>query len=106
LNQIQLTCLLFAPFIDGGAGLERFLRHCHPGMLVAIPDLHRAMQGLHAPEQVVKWMTDVSGLPLRLIVRLYAMGPFRLSAPDQVESPSLDDHGAAAQPPADRSAKG
>lgn len=106
LNQIQLTCLLFAPFIDGGAGLERFLRHCHPGMLVAIPDLHRAMQGLHAPEQVVKWMTDVSGLPLRLIVRLYAMGPFRLAASDQTTAPSLDDHDAAAQPPADRSAKG
>ena len=70
-------CLLFAPFNDAGAGLERFLRTCHPGMLVAMPDLHRAMQGLHAPEQVLQWMTDVSGLPLRLICRLYAMGAVR-----------------------------
>ncbi|UFP97403.1 hypothetical protein [Pseudomonas fitomaticsae] len=77
LNETQLVCLLFAPFIDAGAGLERFLRTCHPGMLVAMPDLHRAMQGLHAPEQVLQWMTDVSGLPLRLICRLYAMGAVR-----------------------------
>jgi hypothetical protein len=44
-------------------------------MLVALPDLHRAMQGLHASEQVTKWMVDVSGLPVKLIARLYAMGP-------------------------------
>jgi hypothetical protein len=43
-------------------------------MLVALPDLHRAMQGLHA-EQVLQWMTDVSGLPIRLIGHLYAMEP-------------------------------
>ena len=77
---------MFAPFIDSGAGLERFLRHCHPGMLVALPDLHRAMQGLHAPEQVLKWMTDVSGLPVRLIVRLYAMGAISLPAPSEAAS--------------------
>jgi ABC-type phosphate transport system auxiliary subunit len=66
---------LFSPFIEQGAGLERFLRSCHPGMLVAMPDLHRAMQGLHGPEQVLQWMIDVSGLPVRLIGRLYAMQP-------------------------------
>ncbi|WP_367253308.1 hypothetical protein [Pseudomonas sp. stari2] len=73
LNESQLVCLLFAPFIDHAAGLEHFLRTCHPGMLVAMPELHRAMQGLHAPEQVLQWMVDVSGLPVRLISRLYAM---------------------------------
>jgi hypothetical protein len=78
LNESQLVCLLFAPFINAGAGLERFLRTCHPGMLVAMPDLHRAMQGLHAPEQVLQWMTDVSGMPLRLICRLYAMDAIRM----------------------------
>ncbi|WDR35566.1 hypothetical protein NN484_24235 [Pseudomonas serboccidentalis] len=75
LNEAQWVCLLFTPFIEHGAGLERFLRSCHPGMLVAMPDLHRAMQGLHGPEQVLQWMTDVSGLPVRLIARLYAMEP-------------------------------
>jgi hypothetical protein len=75
LGEIQVACLMFAPFINKGSGLERFLRHCHPGMLVALPVLHRAMQGLHASEQVMKWMVDVSGLPVKLIARLYAMGP-------------------------------
>ena len=45
LSEAQLVCLLFAPFVEKGATLERFLRQCHPGMLVAMPDLHRAMQG-------------------------------------------------------------
>ena len=102
LNDIQLMCLLFAPFVDSGAGLERFLRNCHPGMLVALPDLHRAMQGLHAPEQVLKWMTDVSGLPVKLIVRLYSMGPVRLLACG--DSPTAGEAGA--EPTNDRSAEG
>jgi hypothetical protein len=75
LTEAQLVCLLFAPFVDGGAGLERFLRSCHPGMLVAMPELHKAMQGHQAPEQVVQWMIDVSGLPVSLIGTLYRMEP-------------------------------
>lgn len=78
ISETQLTCLLFSPFIAQGAGIERFLRKCHPGMLVALPDLHRAMQGSSAPEQVMKWMTDVSGLPVKLITRLYAMGSIHM----------------------------
>ena len=73
LTEAQLICLLFAPFVDRGAGLERFLRSCHPGMLVAMPDLHMAMQGHQAPEQVLQWMVDVSGLPVSLIGKLYRM---------------------------------
>lgn len=75
LSEAQLVCLLFAPFVDSGAGLERFLRQCHPGMLVAMPDLHRALQGSPVSEQITQWMVDVSGLPVDLIGRLYRMGP-------------------------------
>ncbi len=102
LSESQMVCVLFAPFIDGGAGLERFLRTCHPGMLVAMPDLHRAMQGLHAPEQVQQWMTDVSGLPVRLIARLYAMGPIRMD--QQTTTPVAAPDTQAGR--ADRSAEG
>ncbi|UQS16398.1 hypothetical protein [Pseudomonas sp. HS6] len=102
LNEAQLICLLFAPFIEGGAGLERFLRTCHPGMLVATPDLHRAMQGLHAPEQVQQWMTDVSGLPVRLISRLYAMGSIQATEPAPLASDPVDREVAVD----DRSAEG
>ncbi|MFJ2478755.1 hypothetical protein ACIOWE_00590 [Pseudomonas sp. NPDC087598] len=106
LNEIQLVCLMFAPFIDAGAGLERFLRNCHPGMLVAMPDLHRAMQGLHASDQVLKWMTDVSGLPVKLIVRLYAMGPIRIPAPGEPASQTASPGEAGTGAPVDRSAEG
>lgn len=75
LSEAQLICLLFAPFVERGATLEVFLRKCHPGMLVAMPDLHRAMQGHPVPEQIAHWMVDVSGLPVNLIGRLYRMAP-------------------------------
>jgi hypothetical protein len=81
LNEAQLVCLLFAPFVDNGASLEHFLRQCHPGMLVALPELHRAMQGKPAPEQVLQWMVDVSGLPVSLIGTLYRMGPVASGGP-------------------------
>jgi hypothetical protein len=41
--------------------LERFLRQCHPGMLVAVPELYRAMQGYQVADQIMQWMVDVSG---------------------------------------------
>ncbi|KAF2395115.1 hypothetical protein [Pseudomonas frederiksbergensis] len=94
LTEAQLICLLFAPFVDGGAGLERFLRSCHPGMLVAMPDLHKAMQGHQVPEQVVQWMVDVSGLPVSLIGTLYRMGSVTVQEEICVEDPQDDDAGA------------
>ncbi|WP_085726321.1 hypothetical protein [Pseudomonas sp. R37(2017)] len=73
LSEAQLVCLLYSPFINKGAELERFLRQCHPGMLVAMPELHRAMQGHPVAEQIMQWMVDVSGLPVALIGQLYRM---------------------------------
>lgn len=75
LSEAQMVCLLFAPFGDNGANLERFLRQCHPGMLVAIPELHRALEGQPVADQIMQWMVDVSGLPVSLIGLLYRMGP-------------------------------
>jgi len=75
LNEAQWVCLLFAPFIGQGASLERFLRQCHPGMLVAMPELHRAMQGHPVAEQILQWIVDVSGLPVSLVGNLYRMQP-------------------------------
>jgi len=72
LSETQLISLLFAPFVDAGAGLEAFLRACHPGMLVALADLHRALSGHSAPDQVVQWLVDVSGLSLKGLQNLYA----------------------------------
>jgi hypothetical protein len=88
LSEAQLVCLLFAPFVEKGATLERFLRECHPGMLVAMPDLHRAMQGHPVAEQIMQWMVDVSGLPVSLIGKLYGMGPVTWNEVRVVESTS------------------
>jgi hypothetical protein len=71
LNEAQLVCLLFAPFVDKGAQLEAFLRRCHPGMLVALSDLHKVLSGQPAPDQVVQWLVDVSGLSLNGLQNLY-----------------------------------
>jgi hypothetical protein len=71
LNESQLVCLLFSPFVDEGRGLESFLRRCHPGMLVALPDLHRALQGSGAPDQVLQWLADISGMSLASAQSLY-----------------------------------
>jgi hypothetical protein len=71
LGEAQLVCMLFSPFVDEGRELEGFLRRCHPGMLVALPDLHKAMQGGSAPEQVLQWLTDISGLSIQGLQNLY-----------------------------------
>ncbi|NWA04201.1 hypothetical protein [Pseudomonas gingeri] len=71
LREEQLICLLFAPFVNQGRGLELFLRHCHPGMLVALPELHRALSAQPSSEQVEQWLKDVSGLTLELLQDLY-----------------------------------
>jgi hypothetical protein len=72
LNETQLVCMLFAPFVDNGKQLEHFLRSCHPGMLVALSELHKAMSGQPAPEQVIQWLLEVSGLTLKGLENLYA----------------------------------
>lgn len=71
LDESQLICLLFTPFVNEGRDLETFLRRCHPGMLVALPDLHKALQGLPAPDQALQWLVDISGLTLSGLQSLY-----------------------------------
>ncbi|MGH8376693.1 MAG: hypothetical protein ACRER6_15700, partial [Pseudomonas sp.] len=89
LSEVQLVCLLFSPFIEKGAGLEPFLRQCHPGMLVAMPELHKAMQGHPVAEQIMQWMMDVSGLPVSLIGLLYRMERTPASAGEVSEAAAL-----------------
>ncbi|WP_092253582.1 hypothetical protein [Pseudomonas sp. NFACC13-1] len=83
LSETQLVCMLFAPFVGQGAGLEHFLRCCHPGMLVAMPDLHKAMQGAAVADQIAQWMIDVSGLPIDILGKLYRAS---VTVPEQPEA--------------------
>lgn len=84
LSEAQLVCMLFSPFVDQGAGLEAFLRRCHPGMLVALADLHRALAGQNAPEQVLLWLVEISALSLPGLQRLYARQPVDFADPTSI----------------------
>lgn len=71
LEQTQLACLLYRPFANQGAGLERFLQCRHADMLVALPYLHRALQGRSCPDAVKDWIVNTSGLPLAQLRMVY-----------------------------------
>lgn len=71
LDENQLNCLICSPFIRHGERLESFLRQCHPGMLVALPELHKALQGKPVAEMLAQWAIDISGLPINLLQHLY-----------------------------------
>jgi hypothetical protein len=75
LDETQLTCLLFSPFVHHGERLEGYLRQCHPGMLVALPELHKVLQGNGSAEMLQQWVTDTSGLPMPLLQHLYRKRP-------------------------------
>lgn len=71
INQIQQVCLLFSPFARQGKNLERFLQCRHADMLVALPYLHRALQGKPCPDAVKNWLVNTSGLPLGQLRVIY-----------------------------------
>lgn len=90
LDETQLTCLLFSPFIHHGERLEGYLRQCHPGMLVALPELHKVLQGKPSAEMLQQWVMDTSGLPIALLQHLYRKRP-QVS----VKGPMRDDRATA-----------
>ncbi|MEC4561931.1 hypothetical protein [Pseudomonas inefficax] len=74
INQIQQVCLLFSPFARQGKNLERFLQCWHVDMLVALPYLHRALQGKPCPDAVKNWLVNTSGLSLGQLRLIYGGG--------------------------------
>ena len=71
LTEKQLICLLHAPFAGHGAGLVSFIECYHPGMLVAMPYLHRALLGKTCPDGVLHWLVEASGLSLVQLRAVY-----------------------------------
>ncbi|MEW9901780.1 hypothetical protein [Pseudomonas putida] len=72
LDEAQLACLLFSPFSGRGKKLADFVHACHPRMRVALPYLHKALQGKPCPETIKHWLVDVSGLSLMQLQAIYA----------------------------------
>ncbi|PRA27944.1 hypothetical protein [Pseudomonas poae] len=83
LDETQLICMLFSPFIQHGERLEGYLRQCHPGMLVALPELHKVLQGKASSDMLQQWLVDASGLSMPLLQHLYRKRPL---VPDDVLS--------------------
>ncbi|WDY55757.1 hypothetical protein [Pseudomonas sp. PSKL.D1] len=71
IEQTQLVCMLYSPFADQGRGLERFLQCRHADMLVALPYLHRALQGKACPDAVRDWLVNTSGLGISHLRAIY-----------------------------------
>jgi hypothetical protein len=90
LEESQLTCLLFSPFIYHGERLESFLRQCHPGMLVALPELHKALQGKPVADMLQNWISDISGLPMTLLLHLYRKRPGAVTTSPH-ETPAMEN---------------
>lgn len=84
LNEHRLVCLLFSPFVDHGKGLESYLRQVHPGMLVALAELHRALMAQSASEQAILWLTRISGLSMLSLQSLYRMQRVNFNDPDNL----------------------
>lgn len=72
VSEEQVVCQLFTPFQGAGHNLEAFVLRCHPGMRVALPYLHRALQGRPCPDPVSQWLVDTSGLQLPQLRAIYA----------------------------------
>ncbi|UII69037.1 hypothetical protein LVW35_15165 [Pseudomonas sp. HN11] len=94
LDETQLICLLFSPFIHHGERLEGYLRQCHPGMLVALPELHNVLQGKPTADMLQQWLTDTSGLPMPLLQHLYRKRPM-VSASGRWRSAGAMTHDSA-----------
>lgn len=72
MNEEQLCCLIFKPFVGRGAGLKAFLECCHPDRLLRESQLRQALEGQIGSAEAVGWLQRVSGLPLPMLRQLYA----------------------------------
>lgn len=72
LDEAQLVCMQFAPFVDCGRELSSFLGLCHPQRLSELDALHQLLGGEREDAALSQWLTQVSGLPLPALRSLYA----------------------------------
>ncbi|WP_442113966.1 hypothetical protein [Pseudomonas sp. NUPR-001] len=72
LDECQLICLQFAPFVDRGRALSRYITLCHPQRLGDVQRLHQVLAGDLEDPALSLWLNQVSGLPLTAVRSLYA----------------------------------
>lgn len=74
LNEMQLVCMQFAPFVDRGRELSSFISLCSPARLADLDGLHQVLAGQHNDPSTAQWLSQVSGLPLPALRSLYSHG--------------------------------
>ena len=75
VNDEQLGCFIYSPFVNKGRGLETFLQHRYPDKLHSIIELRQGLMDQAAASQadLASWLEAVSGLPLASLQALYQM---------------------------------
>ena len=75
VNDEQLGCFIYSPFVNKGRGLETFLQHRYPDKLHSIIKLRQVLMDQAAASQadLASWLEAVSGLPLASLQALYQM---------------------------------
>ena len=88
LNETQLICMAYAPFLDGGAELHRFLSREHPALIARIDAIHRLLadKSAQAPDLTVE-LERISGLTIAQLRLLYRRTP----RPGVIETVLSDD---------------
>jgi hypothetical protein len=71
LNEIQLTCMQFSPFVAQGHDLALYLRLRHPQLIQRLNDLHAVLANKRSDKVLAGWLYEVSGLPLTALQSLY-----------------------------------
>jgi hypothetical protein len=84
LTDEQLLCMLYAPFGDRGAGLERYLADLHPELALQAADIRALLAGQDGGSGggsgLAGALERISGLELRYLRQLYA-SPVRRQEP-------------------------
>lgn len=72
LDEVQLVCMQFSPFVDAGQALADYVAHCHAHRLPDLPGLHQVLSGQAEDASLATWLSQVSGLSLKALRSLYA----------------------------------
>ena len=75
LDEEQLTCMQFSPFVSHGRDLALYIGLRHPEMSERLEDLHALLDSKAEDEVLDLWLREVSGLPLAALRSLYRHDP-------------------------------
>ncbi len=84
LREEALVAMVFSPFTDQGARLQKFVDDCHPKMSDETASLHRALRGEPVAGHLTAWLEEVSGLTMEHLRTLYRSSLVDFGAQDSM----------------------